>query len=124
MMYSPTQYAIALHELSQEQSKKEQEKTFSVLKDQLSQPLIKKVFVELSKLQKNQESENTIIVTTPEKVSKSEQEKIKKMFGKYNYEFRQDKSLIAGIIVQKNNKIFYDSIKTTISNLKKELVKK
>lgn len=125
MPYSALQYATALFELEQTQTKKQQEQTLQTLLKHLAhtqqQGLVRDIIEKLENLKKQSQHQQTIYVTTAQPITDKEKRRVQTMFGEARYIFKEDQDLIAGIVIQKQNTVFYNTLKTTINGLKKQL---
>ena len=125
MPYSALQYATALFELEQTQTKEQQEQTLQTLLKHLAhtqqQGLLQDIIAKLENLKKQSQHQQTIYVTTAQPITDNEKKRVQEMFGEAQYIFKEDQGLIAGIVIQKQNTVFYNTLKTTINGLKKQL---
>ena len=125
MPYSALQYATALYELEQTQSKEQQEQTLQTLLQHLAntqqQGLLQDIVTKLENLKKQSQDQKTVYVTTAQPITDNEKQRIQTMFGEVRYVFKEDPDLIAGTVIQKQNTVFYNTLKTTINGLKNTL---
>lgn len=125
MPYSALQYATALYELEQTQTKEQQEQTLQALLQHLAhaqqQGLLQDIVKKLENLKKQSQHQHAVYVTTAQPITDNEKQQIKAMFGEARYVFKEDPDLIAGTVIQKQNTVFYNTLKTTINGLKKNL---
>ena len=127
MPYSAFQYATALFELEQTQTKKQQEQTLQTLLQRLARThqtgMVQNIVDNLEHLKKQSRQQETTYVTTAQPITDKEKQRIQKMFGESRYVFKEDPTLIAGTVVQKQNTLFYNTLKTTINGLRKEITR-
>lgn len=125
MPYSALQYATALFELEQTQTKEQKEQTLQTLLKHLThtqqQGLLQDIIEKLENLKKQSQHQQTVYVTTAQQIADNEKQRIQEMFGEARYVFKEDPDLITGIVIQKQNTVFYNTLKTTINGLKKQL---
>ena len=127
MSYSVFQYATALHELAQTQTQDQQKQTLQTLLKHLAhtqqQGLLQDIVLKLEEIKKQSQEQNKVYVTTASPITEQEKQQVQAMFGESEYIFKQDPELIAGMVVQKQNTVLYNTLKTTISGLKKEITR-
>ena len=120
MPYSAQQYAIALDELSQQQNEQQQttlKNVVALLKKERTTALLPHIIKELAHLKEQRKKQQTIRVTTAHGLTEQEKNTIRQHFGKGTYSFTENPHCIAGVVVQKNNLVFY----ATLSRATKQL---
>lgn len=127
MAYSAKQYAQALHELSSQQSESEQKKNTAALIAHLKKEgrlgIMPEIIEHLENLRSAETRRNTVRVASANELSAAEKETVKKQFPALHYEFSHDESLLAGIVVQKSNSVWYANLAKAAQQLRASIVR-
>lgn len=120
-------YATALYELSKDKTEQQKDDLIKSLLSTLKEkkilfylPTILKKFEDLVNEEKQK---NTIRVSTPHKLTSEQKEDIKEQFGSGEYIFEEDKKSIAGLVIQKNDKLLYSTLSKATIQLENKLTK-
>jgi len=127
MAYSARQYAQALHELSSDKPESEQKQHSAALAAHLKKEgrlgIMPEIIEHVQNLQSNETKRNTVRVAAANKLSAAEQEALKKQFPALHYEFTHDETLLAGIVVQRNNSVWYANLAKAAQQLRASIVR-
>ena len=120
------QYASALYELSKDTTKEKQSDLVKLLiktlKENKSLFLLPQIVKKLQAIIDKERERNLIRVSTPDKLTDEEKENIKLQFGEGEYIFEENDESIAGLIIQKNEKLFYSTLSKATIQLENKLI--
>lgn len=127
MAYSARHYAQALYELASSQTKSEQEQSVRVLMARLRAEgrlgIAEEIVERVKTLDLQAKQRDTVRVASAEPLSPAQQELIQKQFPGSNHVFTTDESLIAGIVVQKHNSVWYANLAKAAQQLRANIVR-
>lgn len=127
MAYSARHYAKALYELASDQTEAEQKATihslFERLKGEGRMGIASEIMARVEELNNQAKRQNTVRVASAEALSTQQQEALKKQFPATTHEFTTDESLIAGVVVQKHNSVWYANLAKAAQQLRASIVR-
>lgn len=124
--YSVEQYAQALFETTRDATEDEQKKILDrfvkILDERNGRPLLKAIIDHTEQLHAQQNHVETVRIVTPHKIDSREEKELKKHFPAKHHVFENNPKLIGGLVVQKNDTVFYASLQNTLSELRTALI--
>lgn len=127
MAYSARHYAQALYELASSQTEREQHQSVHALMARLKKEgrlgIAQEIMERVKTLNREARERDTVRVASAEALSAEQQEMIKKQFPSSNHVFTTDESLIAGIVIQKNNSVWYANLAKAVGQLRTSIVR-
>ncbi|MEX0916682.1 MAG: F0F1 ATP synthase subunit delta [Candidatus Spechtbacterales bacterium] len=127
MAYSARHYAQALHELASTQTEREQKATAHTLFEHLTKEgrlgIASEIMERLQQLGSETKRQDTVRVASAEPMTEQQQKTIQEQFPASHYEFTTDESLIAGLVIQKSNSVWYANLAKATQQLRASIVR-
>ena len=126
MPKTATQYAVAIYELSKNQTQNKQsdliKSLIKTLKQNKSLFLLPQIIKKIEDISQQESTTDKIRVSTPNKLTDEEKQEIKNKFGDGEYIFEENPESIAGLIIQKNNTLIHSTLSKATIQLENNLI--
>ncbi len=126
MPNTPYQYAAAIYELSINKTEEQQNDLIKSLIKNLKENNIlfslPQIIKDIENIKKKESYKNKIRVSTTDKLTDEQKNDIRKQFGDGKYIFEENEKSIAGLIIQKNDILFYSTLSKATMQLENKLI--